>query len=148
MLYLAERVRCQLVGRDKPQILMDPPKFMLAPHSMNDAEYNSWGSTVSYAKWLLEGLDYEEFNITHLMHSLTIQVYAQSLFLLSFFFLFPYLSWLLMWEIVTGGPTAGEPINPPHLPWMVYAYASDGFTQEHVVPRNPNVMGYPFPPNT
>ena len=45
-------------------------------------------------------------------------------------------------------PAAGEPIDSPHLPWMVYAYDLDGFAQEHVVPRNPNVMGYPFPPNT
>ena len=32
-LYLAERVRFQLVGLDDPQILRDPPKFMLVPHS-------------------------------------------------------------------------------------------------------------------
>jgi len=60
------------VGRDDPQILMDPPEFMLAPHSINDAEYNSWGSGVSYAKRLLKGLDYKEFNITRLMPSLTV----------------------------------------------------------------------------
>ena len=40
-LYLAERVRCQLVGRDDPQILINPLEFMLAPHTMTDAEYNS-----------------------------------------------------------------------------------------------------------
>ena len=49
-LFLAEIVRCQLVGRDDPQILMDAPEFMLGPHSMIDDEYNSWGSGVSYAK--------------------------------------------------------------------------------------------------
>ena len=65
---------------------MDPLEFMLAPHSMTNAKYNSWGSGVSYAEWLLEGLDYEEFNITRLMPSLTIQVYAQSLILLLFSF--------------------------------------------------------------
>ena len=48
-LYLAKRMRCQL-GRDDPQILMDPLEFMLAPHSLNDAEYNSWGNGVSYAE--------------------------------------------------------------------------------------------------
>lgn len=42
-LYLEERVRCQLVGRDDPQTLMDPLEFMHAPHSMTDAEYNSGG---------------------------------------------------------------------------------------------------------
>ena len=33
-LYLAKRVRCPLVGRDDPQILMDPPEFMHAPYPM------------------------------------------------------------------------------------------------------------------
>ena len=64
------------MGRDDPQILMDAPEFMLGPHSMIDDEYNSWGSGVSYAERLLEELDYEEFNITLLMPSLTFQVYA------------------------------------------------------------------------
>ena len=77
------------MGRDDPQILMDAPEFMLGPHSMIDDEYNSWGSGVSYAKQLLEGLDYGEFNITRLMSSLTVQVYAQTLILLlSLFYLF------------------------------------------------------------
>ena len=64
------------MGRDDPQILMDPTEFMLAPHSMTDAKYNLGGSGVSYTKWLLEGLDYEELNITRLMPFLTVQVYA------------------------------------------------------------------------
>ena len=72
---------------------MDPSEFMLVPHSMTDAEYNSWESGISYAKRLLERLDYEEFNISHLMPSLNVQVYAQSLFIfIYFFFLFPCLS--------------------------------------------------------
>lgn len=66
--------------------MMDPPKFMLALHSMADAEYNSWGNGISHAGWLLEGLDYEEFNITCLMYSLLVQVYAQSLPFLFFSF--------------------------------------------------------------
>ena len=66
--------------RDDPQIPLDPPEFMLAPHYMTNAEYNSCGSGVPYAEWLLEGLDYEEFNITRLMPSLNVQVRAQSLF--------------------------------------------------------------------
>ena len=68
-LYLAKRVRCQLVGRNDLKILMDPLEFMLAPHSMTDAEYNLWGNGIPYAGWLLDGLDYDEFNITHLMPS-------------------------------------------------------------------------------
>ena len=47
-----------------------------------------------------------------------------------------------------GGPAASEPIDPPHIPWKVYAYCPDGFARERIMPRNPNVMGYPFPTNT
>ena len=75
------------MGKDDPQIPIDPLEFMLAPRSMTDAEYNSWRSGIPYAEWLLNGLDYEEFSITCLIPSLTIQVYAQSLLLL---FLFLY----------------------------------------------------------
>ena len=45
-------------------------------------------------------------------------------------------------------PAAGELIDPPHLLWTVYAYGLNGFAWECVVPRNPNIMGDPFPPNT
>ena len=31
---------------------------------------------------------------------------------------------------------------------MVFAYGSDGFARERVVPHNLNVMGYPFPSYT
>ena len=86
---------------DDPQIPMNLPEFMLTPHSMTDAECNSWGSGVSYAERLLEELDYEEFNITRLMPSLTFQVYAQTLvLLLSLFSLFVM---TLNVGIVTGG---------------------------------------------
>ena len=50
------------MGRDDPLISMDSLEFMLALHSMIDAKYNLWGSSISYAEWLLEGLDYEEFD--------------------------------------------------------------------------------------
>ena len=39
-----------------------------------------------YVGRLLNGLDYEEFNITRLMPSFTAQVYAQSFLLFSFSF--------------------------------------------------------------
>lgn len=39
VLYLAERVRCQLMGGDAPQVLMDPLVFMLALLFMTDNEY-------------------------------------------------------------------------------------------------------------
>ena len=82
-LYLAERVQCHMVGKDDPQISMDPPQFMLAPHSMTNAEYNSWGSGIPYAGRLLDGLDYEEFNITYCLGICSV---SSSFF--SFFFTF------------------------------------------------------------
>ena len=44
------------------------------------------------------------------------------------------------------GPTTGGPIDPFHLPWLVYTYVPDGSAQERHVGCNPNVIGYPFPP--
>ena len=75
---------------------------MLVPHSIIDAEYNLWRSGVSYAKRLLEGLYYKEFNITCLMPSLTIQVCAQTLVLLPSL-VFALFVMTLMWEIVIQG---------------------------------------------
>ena len=43
------------------------------------------------------------------------------------------------------GSTMGGPINPPHLPWLVYTYGPDGFAWERPMRCNPNVRGYPFP---
>lgn len=42
------------------------------------------------------------------------------------------------------GPTTSAPIDPPHLPWSVYAYGLDGFAQENAIGHKTNVMGYPF----
>ena len=85
---MAERVRYQLVGMDDPQIPRDPLEFMLSLHFMTDAEYNSWGNGISYVEWFLEGLNYDELNITRFIPSLIVQVYAQTLVLLLFFFFF------------------------------------------------------------
>ena len=49
VLYLAERVCCLLVGKDVPQIPMDPPVFILASLSMTDAEYQLWRNGIPYA---------------------------------------------------------------------------------------------------
>ena len=43
------------MGRDDPQISMDPLEFMLSSHSMIDAEYNLWGRGISFAEQLLDG---------------------------------------------------------------------------------------------
>ena len=47
-------------------------EFMLTPYSMTNAEYNSWGSGISYVEQLLEGSNYDEFNITCLMPPLIV----------------------------------------------------------------------------
>ena len=57
VLYLAERVSCQLMGEDMPQVPMDPPLFMLAPLSAMDAKYQLWRNGIPYTKKLLGNLD-------------------------------------------------------------------------------------------
>ena len=39
VIYLAERVCCQLAIEDVPRVPIDPLVFMLAPHSTMNAEY-------------------------------------------------------------------------------------------------------------
>ena len=41
------------MGRDDPKIPMDPPEFVLALHSMTDAEYNILGNGIPYASRLI-----------------------------------------------------------------------------------------------
>ena len=41
------------------------------------------------------------------------------------------------------GPAASAPINPSHLPWLVYAYDPNGFVGESAVGCNTNVVGTP-----
>jgi len=35
-------------------------------------------------------------------------------------------------------------VDPPHLPYLVYAYGLDCFTRECAVGCNVKIMGYPF----
>ena len=42
VIYLAKRVCYQLIGKDGPQVLLDPPQFMLASLSMSNAKYHLW----------------------------------------------------------------------------------------------------------
>ncbi|KAL0004875.1 hypothetical protein SO802_012436 [Lithocarpus litseifolius] len=109
-------MRCQLVGEDVPQVPMDPPEVMLASLSMTNAEYALWSPGLAYVIPLREELYHDEFNPTCLMPSLTVE----------------------------DAPASSVPIDPPHLPWTVYAYGPDGFAKEGPVPCNTNVMGYPF----
>ena len=57
VLYLVERASCQLASADTPQVLMDPPLFMLATLSMTDAKYQLWRNDIPYAKRLVGDLD-------------------------------------------------------------------------------------------
>ncbi|KAL0004868.1 hypothetical protein SO802_012429 [Lithocarpus litseifolius] len=105
--------RCIKATKARHILPISTPLWILSTEAPCD---NLWGlesstrNDGSYAKRLLEGLDYEEFNITRLMPSLTVQ----------------------------GGLATGKPIDPPHLPWTVYAYSLDGFAQERAMPCNPN----------
>ena len=74
MIYLAERLCCQLVRENTPQVPMDPLVFMLAPHSMMDTEYDLWGPSIPFTNQVMDELDYDEFNRTRLMPSLTVLV--------------------------------------------------------------------------
>ena len=84
---MAKWVRCQLVGEDDPRVPMDPPKFMLAPLLMTIAKNALWRRGITYIDWIREELDYDEFNHTHLMPFLIVEVYALS----SHLFLIPTL---------------------------------------------------------
>ena len=81
-----EWVCCQLVGEDALHVPMDPLEFMLASLSKNNAEYASWSPGVAYVNRFREELDYEEFNHTCPMSSLTIEISALSSHLFPFLF--------------------------------------------------------------
>ena len=87
-LYLVEKVSCQLVDANAPQVSMDPSKFMLAPLSMTDDEYDMWRQGIPFAEQAMDELDYKEFNNTHLIPSLTtvVRVFSFLIFLLLFIF--------------------------------------------------------------
>ena len=74
VLYLAKRVCYQLVGEDAIQVPMDLSKFMPALLSMINTKYALWSLGVAYVNWLMEELDYDKFNRTRLMPSLTVEV--------------------------------------------------------------------------
>ena len=59
------------MGADALRVSMDLPQFTLAQLSMTDVEYQLWRNGIPYAKWLVGDLDYNEFNETHFMPSLS-----------------------------------------------------------------------------
>ena len=85
VIYLVERVCCQLAGEDALQVPMDPLVFMLAPHSMTNAEYNLWRPGIPFTNRVTDELDYDEFSGTLLMPSFIVPVCVLSL-------LFPLIS--------------------------------------------------------
>ena len=72
----------------------------------------------------------------------------------SFSHLFPFFLCIVshddiqMEYLCQASPVASAPIDPPHLPWSIDAYDPNGFARKHMVGRNTNVMGYPFPEGT
>ena len=85
-------------------------------------------------------MDYDEFNDTRLMPSLTLVVcvlpshsFPSFLRTISHNDVHTRYSYLAV-------PTTGAPIDPLHLLWLVYVYSLDGFTYELLVGHNTNVM--------
>ena len=76
------------MGEDAPQVPIDPLEFILAPLSMTDAKYQLWRSGILYTQRVSKERDYDEFNNTRLMPSLTPTVYSLSLSLSHLPFLF------------------------------------------------------------
>ena len=86
-------------------------------------------------------LDYNEFNDTRLMLSLTVVVCVLPFLIYFLFFLCITLHDDIQMEyLCQAGPTVGAPINPPHLPWSVYACNPDDFSREYMVGHNTNVI--------
>ena len=133
---------------DAPQFPMDLLDFMLALLSMTNAKYPLWRNGIPYTQWVSDELDYEEFNDTRLMPSLSPAICVLPFHSFPFFFCIALHNDVHTRYSCQDGPTVGAPINPPHLPWSVYVYGPSGFDREHVVGHNTNVLGYHFPKGT
>jgi len=115
-----EWVCCQLVGEDALHVPMDPLEFMLASLSKTNAEYALWSPGVAYVNRLREELDYEEFNHTCPMPSLTIEVSALSSHLFSIHVLFFCIlvhGDIQLKYLYQDASVLSVPIDPPYLPW-------------------------------
>ena len=150
MIYLAERVCCQLAGEAGPRVPIDPLMFMLTPRSMTNMEYGLWGPNFPFTNQVTDELDYDKFSGTHLMSSLTVLVcvLAPLIFFYQSSSAFLYISNIQMKILCQEGPIVSALIDPPCLPWSVYAYSPNGFAREHPVGHNTNVTSYPFPKGT
>ena len=148
--YLVEWVRFQLVGEDAPQVRIDLSKFILTPLYMSNAEYVLWSPGMANVNRLKEELNYDEFNRTRPMPSLTVKVllFLPILSIPTLFFCILVHSDIQLKYLYQDAPIPSIPIDPFHLPWTIYAYGPDNFTKERPVPHNTNVMGYPFPNST
>lgn len=100
VLYLAERVCCQLAGANVPQVPMCPFEFMLAPRSRTITEYDLWRQGIPHTERFTDELDYDEFSKTRLMPSLTIMicVIASLIFFQSFIILYSCTLVIFKWN--------------------------------------------------
>ena len=120
-------------------------RFLCLPHfSWRMQNTNCGGVASPYTQRVSDELDYEEFNDTHLMTSLTLAVCVLPSHSFPLFLCIASHNDVHMGYSCQAGPTAGAPIDPPHLPWSVYVYGLDGFAHDRPVGRKTNVMGYPF----
>ncbi|KAL0008468.1 hypothetical protein SO802_009970 [Lithocarpus litseifolius] len=66
---------------------------------MRDAKYQLWRADIPYAEHLINGMEYDEFSETRLMPAFIQEV----------------------------DPAGGGLVDPPYLPWLVYACGPDSF---------------------
>ncbi|KAL0007659.1 hypothetical protein SO802_009161 [Lithocarpus litseifolius] len=101
---------------------------MLAPLSMNDVEYQLWRNGITYAERVTNELDYDEQYPPHaLSHSCGICSSSSHLF--PFFLHIVSHNDIQMEYLCQASPAASAPIDPPHLPWLIYAYGPNGFAR-------------------
>ena len=146
VIYLAERVCCQLAIEDVPRVPIDPLVFMLAPHSTMNAEYELWRPGIPFIDQVIDELDYDKFSRTHLMPSFIVSVCVLTLliFFNQSYHLHSYTLVTFKWNIyVRRALLPMLLLIPPRLPWSVYAYGPDGFAWERPIGRNTN-MATPF----
>ena len=113
---------------------------------MANVEYNLWRLGIPFTNRVTDKLDYDEFSGIRLMPSLAVLVCVLAP-LISFnqsSSTFLYIRNTQMKQLCQEGPIGNALIDPPYLPWPVYAYGPDGFSRERPVECNTNVTCYHF----
>lgn len=106
---------------------------------------HDWGRVLALEEWhSLYRVAYGWFGLCWVRRDSS-QAFPHSEGMYSFLCFLPFLYSTQMWCSSHANLVASGPIDPPHLPWLVYAYSPNGFAWKCPLRRNKNVMGYPFP---